>query len=821
MLGGSTAGMPFALTGAGLGIGWAMTSALHILTVAKPLSRLAAAVVESQSNAERLSDAMAAISQGDLTRKVQIRSGTATLRAASRVDRLAAGIADIGASLAEGAEQLNRMTDERCRRLFYVGPDGYVQGQTCAGAMGRALGGQGQILVVTLSFQNVGLEVRRKGFEGILHEQYPNIEILEKLETGEDGPAMEAAVSAAIKRYPQLNGIYVTVAGQGAASAVVAAGRSGKITIISDDVADSAMPYVAKGVISAAIGQDPYAQGHDPVIHLFNHLAAGWQPASGRLLTVSDVVTASNVAKFWQAGKGALESAEMADRRPKPMAPARKRVRIAVLGLSDTPFWDLVRRGVLDAATELKQYNADVEWICPEGDGPFDVTIRGAAIERLASEGYDALATMMMSTGLVASVNRAVAMGVPVATFNSDPSSLRGLMGQLAHRATKLTSVSGGLATSAESSSAATTQIADNVSQTAASATHEAMAMTRANASLERIAQSVDAIAGGAREQAKAAESLSAAASHIECAVSDADKASEKVVASTMLAVGTAERGSEAIRQTLTQMEFIESAVNSLAATIADTNSRAQQIGDIVGTIEDIAAQTNLLALNAAIEAARAGEQGRGFAIVASEVRKLAEKSAAATKEIGAITTTVQESARRAAEAMEAAMGKVHEGSTLAGHSSQALVELLDSTKTTQRQTGEVAAANQTVSGLVGDLAAAIEKVSVEIAANMDRSESASAGIRETLDIVESVAAISEEHAASADRVATSTTLVSQQAQEVSDAAAELTDIARELEASTAHFKFATEAESDGPDDEQQEAKVRPLAAIAGRSRAA
>ena len=417
----------------------------------------------------------------------------------------------------------------------------------------------------------------------------------------------------------------------------------------------------------------------------------------------------------------------------------------------------------------------------------------------------------------MASINRVVAAGVPVATFNSESSSLRGLMDQLSHRAQKLMDVSDAIAGSAQSSGLATSQIAENISQMAEAATSEAAAMTRANASIARIAESVEAIAVGARDQARAADSLSEAAAHIADAVEVAGSSSEAVVAATVEAVTTAERGSDAIRQTLAQMKSIESAVDSSAATIQETNARAQQIGEIVGTIEDIAAQTNLLALNAAIEAARAGDQGKGFAVVASEVRKLAEKSAAATKEIGAIITSVQASAQRAAEAMDVAMQKVHDGSSLAQHSGQALDQLLESAKTTQRQTGEMASANQTVADVMVDLTSAIERVSAVVTANMDRSETAAGGIRETLEIVESVASLSEENAASAERVSSSTGLVSQQAQEVNDAATELTAIARELEGATARFKLTR-------DDEPAEVALRrpgrePVAEAGSRGR--
>ncbi len=822
--GSTSVGGSFALVGLGIGLGWAMTWAMYLITVSRPLARLAEATETlAGTDAAALSDVLAAVAEGDLTRRLELRVKPVVSAGTSEVNRLGEGISQIIARLGESAASLNSTTDEVCQRLFYVGPDGYQQGQTCGEAMGRAVG-QGQVLVVTSDFKHAGLELRRKGFEGTLHERYPGVEIIPAIRSTYDPNEMRAATAAMLKKYPRLAGIYITVAGAGAAWAVADAGLAGKVTIICHDLTKETMPYVAKGVISAALNQDPYAQGHDPVIHLFNHLAAAWQPSESRMLTAMDLVTATNYGQFWQSGKGMIESPTMAGRRPRPIRTSARRLRIAVLGMEDSAFWEHVRTGALAAAEELRPFNAQVEWIVPEASGNFDLVIWSKAIERLTEQGWDAIVTPIIDTGLVSSINRAVAAGVPVATMNSEQSSLRGLMATLTHRAQKLMSVSSDLAASAQSSGIATRQIAENIAQMAQAATTEAAAMSRANASIEHITESVDAIAVGAHEQAEAAESLSAAAAHIAQAVSVAGARSESVVTATIQARVTAESGSEAVRQTLAQMKSIESAVDTSAATIRETNTRAQQIGEIVGTIEDIAAQTNLLALNAAIEAARAGDQGRGFAVVASEVGKLAEKSAAATKEIGAIINTVQATARRAAEAMDVAMQKVHEGSSLAQNSGNALDELLESAGVTQLQTGEMADANQRVAGVMDDLVAAIERVSAVIRANRERAEMASASIRETLDIVESVAAISQENAASTSQVAASTGMVSQQAEGVNEAAAKLTGIAHELEGSTARFRL----ERDERDMEPEPASpTAPRANVAGdlptrrRSRAA
>jgi methyl-accepting chemotaxis protein len=140
-------------------------------------------------------------------------------------------------------------------------------------------------------------------------------------------------------------------------------------------------------------------------------------------------------------------------------------------------------------------------------------------------------------------------------------------------------------------------------------------------------------------------------------------------------------------------MYKIAEQVNATSKTVESLGARSDQIGQIVGTIEDIADQTNLLALNAAIEAARAGEQGRGFAVVADEVRALAERTTRATREIGEMIKAIQAETRGAVAAMEKGVKEVENGTVEAGKSGEAISDIIGQIGALQTQVNQIATA--------------------------------------------------------------------------------------------------------------------------------
>jgi len=145
---------------------------------------------------------------------------------------------------------------------------------------------------------------------------------------------------------------------------------------------------------------------------------------------------------------------------------------------------------------------------------------------------------------------------------------------------------------------------------------------------------------------------------------------------------------------------------------VESLGTRSDQIGAIIGTIEDIADQTNLLALNAAIEAARAGEQGRGFAVVADEVRALAERTTRATKEIGEMIKAIQNETKGAVAVMEKGVQQVEAGTSEAAKSGKALQDILEQINNVAMQVNQIATAAEEQTATTREISNNIQQIS-------------------------------------------------------------------------------------------------------------
>ncbi|MBI2890023.1 MAG: hypothetical protein HYY13_04470 [Nitrospirae bacterium] len=233
----------------------------------------------------------------------------------------------------------------------------------------------------------------------------------------------------------------------------------------------------------------------------------------------------------------------------------------------------------------------------------------------------------------------------------------------------------------------------------------------------EDIAHKADESAAKVGQVATSAEEMSATVLEVARNAQDAALAADE-------AKKTAMHGSEVVSETVTRMQQISSVVMESAQTIRRLGEKSEQIGKVVQVIDDIADQTNLLALNAAIEAARAGEQGRGFAVVADEVRKLAERTTRATKEIAETIRTIQQETSGAVDAMRRGVEKVEEGSTFAARAGEALKNILTGVEKVADMIGQIAASAE-------EQSAATEEISSNIGAISSLSKVTASGISE------------------------------------------------------------------------------------------
>jgi methyl-accepting chemotaxis protein len=241
------------------------------------------------------------------------------------------------------------------------------------------------------------------------------------------------------------------------------------------------------------------------------------------------------------------------------------------------------------------------------------------------------------------------------------------------------------------------------------SATSEQMsrAIISENEQVTRVASSMEEMSATVLEVAKNATNASNSARH---------------------AVEMAESGGRIVQEGINSTNNIAHRVRESAKTVEELGASSQKIGEIVSVIDDIADQTNLLALNAAIEAARAGEHGRGFAVVADEVRKLAEKTTKATKEIAGMVKTIQKITQEAVQSMGAGSKEVEAGVELSKKVGDSFQDIIKSVKTVTDMINQIATAAE-------EQASASEEVSGNITTISDSTKQSSTGAQQNAEV--------------------------------------------------------------------------------------
>jgi methyl-accepting chemotaxis protein len=213
----------------------------------------------------------------------------------------------------------------------------------------------------------------------------------------------------------------------------------------------------------------------------------------------------------------------------------------------------------------------------------------------------------------------------------------------------------------------------------------------------------------------------------------------------------TADRGGTAIHTIVEAMDTIRGTISELAGDIRQLGSNSAQIGDIVKVIDRIAEQTNLLALNAAIEAARAGEHGRGFAVVASEIRKLADGSVQATKEIAGHIGSTQAVIDEVQRAMTRLNERVEESVSSTDNASEALREIVAAVLNSNNQIAQISQVTRSMSDSSYAVIRSIEEITRSVSVNLRSTQEMASHSGEVSSAFDSIKAISNQNASSVE----------------------------------------------------------------------
>ncbi len=227
----------------------------------------------------------------------------------------------------------------------------------------------------------------------------------------------------------------------------------------------------------------------------------------------------------------------------------------------------------------------------------------------------------------------------------------------------------------------------------------------------EELSASATQIAKGSQTQTEKATTVATSSEEMSSTIVEVAKNASGASEAARKSNKIAQKGKEIVERTVDGMNSIAKSVEESASVITQLGTSSNKIGEIIKVIDDIADQTNLLALNAAIEAARAGEHGRGFAVVADEVRKLAEKTTKATKEIGGMIGTIQDETGKAVTSMGEVTKDVKEKVGLAKEAGNTLGEIVSNVDILTTMIQQIAVASEEQSAATDTISKDIQDI--------------------------------------------------------------------------------------------------------------